>query len=116
MATILEFLRTRVVTWVQNATMEQLGKLPGEIFGTTATIVNANGSKSGRIRKHTRKAMTRADGDTVRLKLESFERNSPKYFKERDRIAREMGFSRRQIAAAVSGLERAAKRKKSGKK
>lgn len=68
--------------------------------------------KRSRIRKHARTLMTRADADLVRGKLRGIKNGSTEYYKARDETARETGFSRRQIGSAMTGLERAALRKK----
>ncbi len=69
-------------------------------------------AKRPRIRKHAHKLMTRQDADDVRSKFGTLKMGSQVYTKKRDELARSTGFSRRQISAAVNGLDRAAARKK----
>ncbi len=125
MSNLLNGLRAKLVAFAQTATMADLERLPEDIFFSPAKKVAAvvkpaetgNGEKKRRmrLRKHTQKHMTRHDGDSVRAALAEFEKDSEAYLKARDKIAREMGFSRRQIAAAANGLERAKRRELSKK-
>ncbi|OHB13914.1 MAG: hypothetical protein A3G05_00345 [Candidatus Zambryskibacteria bacterium RIFCSPLOWO2_12_FULL_45_14] len=119
MHTLLDSLRAKLVAWAREASLEQLGKLPEELFNTFNTQVTEgeNGSsKLPRIRKRVRTSMTRADADHVRSVLAKYEKGSEKYFEARDKIARETRFTRKQIGAAMVGLESAAKRKEARKK
>ena len=125
MSNLLDGLRAKLVAFAQSATMADLERLPEDIFFSPtkkmAVVVESadagNGEKRKRLRlrKHTQRHMTREDADSVRAALAEFDKDSEAYLKARDKIAREMGFSRRQIAAAANGLERAKRRKRSKK-
>lgn len=104
MATLLESLRSRLVAWTKTATLEQLGELPSEIF-EGGSGGNGNGHRR-RLPRKVRRPITRAEADEIRLELKKYE-GTPEYFENRDRICRDRGFTRRQLGAVVSGLERA---------
>lgn len=64
-----------------------------------------------RIPTKTRRKMSRAAADQIREYFEGV-RGKRARLELRDNIAREKGYTRRQVSAAVSGLKRVAKRKK----
>lgn len=136
MKNVLESLRSRAVSWFQsgraaswaeNASLEQLGNLPGEVLGiqseTTEVMVPVaprvqieavpSGTKKRRrtIVKHAQFVMSQEQVAMVREEMSSTEPGTPAYNNKRDELCRDHGFTRRQIASAVNGKERAAKRK-----
>lgn len=110
----LDRLKASAVTYIQNASLEQLAELPERIFGGESDVIVApnGGSTRRRIPTKPRRLMTRQEADEVRNLLSGLTKNSREYAEARDHVAREKGFTRRQIGSAVSGLDRAEKRKK----
>lgn len=109
----IDRLKASAVAYIQGATLEQLAELPEEIFAVESTFENGDngGSTRKRIPTKPRRLMTRHEADEVRSLLAGLTKNSPGYNRARDSVAREKGFTRRQISSAVSGLNRAEKRR-----
>lgn len=131
MKNVLEALRSRVSVWLASASLEEIGNLPANVIGIPVlgppatpsqeekkseakVSVRVPVTEKKRRRTIPKRAQFRMDQDQVNLVREvmkDYELNSPAYNKKRDELCREHGFCRRQVSSAVTGVERAAKRK-----
>lgn len=112
-----EKMRAMVAAWAKTATVEQMAELPEAIFfPNTGSVPAASASpakqRNSRIRKRARGRVSQEDAKIIRTRLAGFSPGSAAYETQRNNLARELKYSCRQVSAAATGLERAAKRKK----
>lgn len=117
MPTYRDTMRKQICDFVNNkATDSQIFDL---LDYTLPSSSKAEGEKKAsrgkRIPKKARRSMSRSEADSIRAHFVGLERDTPKYNEMRDQLARETGFTRRQVSAAVGGLKSATKRKSSRK-
>lgn len=124
---IVEKLRVLALTWVnsgrakdwlEKATVEELDRLPDEAFGLESQIevgLVTNG-KRRRLPKNMHQPLTRDEADIVRIEMKGLVRRTREYIEKQKELGLRFGASRRQIGAAASGLARAAKRRRQGRK
>ncbi len=119
MSTVLELLRANLIRLAPTATLEEIGKIPERLLGISVSKSSpreGGRSRRSRIPKKMRRSMTRQEADAVRLAMKGLEKGSTAFRKKQDEICRQHGYTRRQVGCSVSGLEKAAERKKAKKK
>ena len=122
MKTILDTLRARAIAWAGRASLEELSVLPESILLGTKDVpvvksrFTNRGNRFPRSLKKMRRKTSKEDTTLIRERMSGLAIGSPEYKEMRNTLSKELGLSRRPVASATNGFERAAKRKAGQKK
>lgn len=119
MQTLLERLRRAAIRYVEKASLRQLSLLPGDVFDLLdgaapptrpvyAAMKKENGER--RVLRRPRKKVSVEDSTGIREAMKDLRIGTREYKLTRDRLCRELNYTRRQVVGVAYGVERVAKR------
>ncbi|MES3005045.1 MAG: hypothetical protein V4690_02955 [Patescibacteria group bacterium] len=110
----IEAVRHKAAQWAKSAPIEEVLKhVPGAVFGQTVGPTEVDQKqRAKRILTKIRARVSEVDAKRIRTELQGLKPKTEAYSEKRDSLSRSLGYTRRQVGAAATGIERAAKRKK----